>query len=127
MYRNKAWTLVGLIVVLSMFLSACGPTAEPATPAIVEVTRVVEVGGETKTETVIVTATPEPMMPASADNVVKITIGMSYSQELWELLQPALKDIQERHPEWEVVFEMTPGQSGNLEKIMDDLIDDVGR
>jgi peptide/nickel transport system substrate-binding protein len=60
MYRSKVWTLVGLIVALSMLLSACGPTEEPLTPAIVEVTRVVEVGGETKTETVIVTATPEP-------------------------------------------------------------------
>jgi ABC-type transport system substrate-binding protein len=59
MYRSKVWTLVGLIVALSMFLSACGP-AEAPTPAIVEVTRVVEVGGEMKTETVIVTATPEP-------------------------------------------------------------------
>jgi len=59
MYRTKVWTLVGLVVAGSMLLSACGPSTAP-TPAIVEVTRVVEVGGETKTETIVVTATPEP-------------------------------------------------------------------
>ena len=60
MYRTKLWSLIGLVVVASMLLSACAaPTPETIE---IQVTREVEVAGETKieTETIIVTATPEP-------------------------------------------------------------------
>jgi oligopeptide transport system substrate-binding protein len=60
MVRTKLWSLVGLVVVSSMLLSACAQPAPTAEIIEVEVTREVVVEGETKieTETVIVTATP---------------------------------------------------------------------
>jgi peptide/nickel transport system substrate-binding protein len=68
MFSNKKWyVLMAVLVIGSSMLASCAqPTAPPpAEPEVVEVevTREVEVAGEVQTETVIVTATPEPVMP----------------------------------------------------------------
>ena len=61
--RNKLFGLVSLLIVLSMVLAACGPTATPETVEV-EVIKTVEIIKEG--ETIIVTATPEPEVVAPA-------------------------------------------------------------
>lgn len=76
MRSKKVYALLGVLLVLSMVLAAC--PAQTAQPQVVEVevTRVVE--GEV--QTVVVTATPEPVMPVSfnaprPDTYTDITFG----------------------------------------------------
>ena len=78
MYRTRLWSLVGLVVVVSMLLAACSPQAAPTAEIIeVEVTREVEVAGETKveTETIIVTATPEHVGESDVPKVLRVNLG----------------------------------------------------
>ena len=81
MFSKKLAILVVLTMIATMVLAACGPTAEPETiikEVPVEVTKIVEIAGETviEKETVIeeviveVTAVPEePDMPEPVSNV----------------------------------------------------------
>jgi oligopeptide transport system substrate-binding protein len=70
----KIWTLVGVIVVVSMVLAACAPPPEPQT--IVQTVIVKEPGTETvKVETVIVTTTPVPPEKPKRPNVVRYAFG----------------------------------------------------
>ncbi|MFZ1754495.1 MAG: ABC transporter substrate-binding protein [Caldilineaceae bacterium] len=76
MRSKKLYAILGVLLVLSMVLAACpAQTAEPQVIEV-EVTRVVE--GEV--QTVVVTATPEPVMPVSfnaprPDTYTDITFG----------------------------------------------------
>jgi polar amino acid transport system substrate-binding protein len=56
---RKLCTLLGASLILVLLLSACGGETEPTEPEIVEVTRVVEVEGETVTEVIEVTRVVE--------------------------------------------------------------------
>ncbi len=75
--RNKVFAVLALLLVASMILGACAS----ATPQVVkeeviktvEVVKTVEVAGETKVETVIVTATPEPK--AAEMETLRINLG----------------------------------------------------
>ncbi len=62
--RSKLYLALGMLVVISMIFAACGPTATPEPITIIE-TVVVEAEGGTVIETreVVVTATPEPVVP----------------------------------------------------------------
>jgi len=75
--KTKWTTLIALVVMLSMILSACGPTPEPQViveTVVVEQTRVVKEAGEDRTvvETVVVevekevTAVPPTEVPPTA-------------------------------------------------------------
>ena len=64
-HKRVAMTL-GLIVIASMMLSACAPTAPlatsiPATAQVIIQTQIVEVAGTPEVQEVVVTATPEPV------------------------------------------------------------------
>lgn len=61
MKHNKFWLSVAGLTIAAMLLGACAPQPTP-TPQMVEVTRIVEVAGETRIEkeVVVVTATPQP-------------------------------------------------------------------
>ncbi len=68
MSRMKLWSLIGLVVIVSMILTACQPT---------EVTKVVTVvvkepGKET---TIVVTVTPPPPEKPKRPNVVRVNFG----------------------------------------------------
>lgn len=124
-----------LLVIVTLFLSvifvvACSastPQAEVAPEQIevevpVEVTRIVEVAGETvvetvvETETIIVTATPEPeaaVEPASAENPVELHVGVSLGAEELQAWLPLFNALDEAHPEWFLVMEQTPSASVN--------------
>ncbi len=75
MLGKKWYVVVAVLVVVSTLLAACG-TPEPEVVEV-EVTRVVEHEGETvvETETVIVTATPEPEGPDMRPNVLRWSFG----------------------------------------------------
>jgi peptide/nickel transport system substrate-binding protein len=65
MYRNKLLVLISVLVVASMFLSACAPTPVVSTVEVVKtvvVTQEVMVAGTPQVQEVVVTATPEPTM-----------------------------------------------------------------
>jgi peptide/nickel transport system substrate-binding protein len=83
-----------MLAAISMVVTSCGPPPTPEqieVPIEVEVTRVVEVAGETvietETETVIVTATPEAMDPEEAERrrtvIFDIDGGRVQDPELW--------------------------------------------
>ncbi|MDY6877693.1 MAG: peptide ABC transporter substrate-binding protein [Chloroflexota bacterium] len=74
MLSKKWYVLVTALVVGSTLLAAC---AAPAEPVEVEVTRVVEVEGETvvETETLIVTATPAPPEKEMRPNHLYMSFG----------------------------------------------------
>jgi hypothetical protein len=68
MKRNIFWLLVMGLTATSLIVTGCGGPAPTPEQVEVEVTRIVEVAGETQveTETIIVTATPEPVDPEEA-------------------------------------------------------------
>lgn len=117
MSRKTLFAPLGILVILAMVLSACGP-AETPTPEIVEVpvevTRMVE--GETITETIIVTATPEAVEPASAENPVELRIGVSMTAPELESWLPLIEALDQAHPEWILITEQTP-QTSRWEKL----------
>ena len=63
--KSKLYVALGMLMVISMIFTACGPTATAEPITIIE-TVVVEKEGETVIETreVVVTATPEPVVAA---------------------------------------------------------------
>ena len=61
---KRIWKLVGIMMVISMALAACGAPA--ATPQTIEVTKIV--AGTPVTEMVVVTATPEATANPYDDN-----------------------------------------------------------
>jgi oligopeptide transport system substrate-binding protein len=76
--RNKLFLVVSVLIVASMALAACAPTAAPTAPPpekvieTVVVTQVVE--GET--QTLVITATPAPEEPApAAQPVLRVNLG----------------------------------------------------
>lgn len=111
--KGKLYTIVGALITLSLVLAACGPSETP-TPVTVEVTRMVE--GETITETIIVTPTPEPLAPASAENPIELRIGVSMTAPELESWLPLIEALDQAHPEWIIITEQTP-QSSRIEKI----------
>ncbi len=75
MSRMKMWSIVGLLVVASMVITACQPqvqTVEKVVQQTVVVTSAPVVKTETKTETKIVTATPAPVAKAK---VLRVNLG----------------------------------------------------
>jgi multiple sugar transport system substrate-binding protein len=117
MIKKTLLAPLGILVILAMVLGACGPSETP-TPEIVEVpveiTKIVE--GEPITETIIVTATPEPVEPASAENPVELRIGVSMTAPELESWLPLIEALDQAHPEWILITEQTP-QSSRMEKI----------
>ena len=95
--KNTGWALLGLLVVVSLVVSACGATPEPQETIVEkEVTSIVE-------KEVVVTATPEP---ASAERVL----------EIWTHEFPPLQDALTN--KWIPEFEATnPGVKVNLTAI----------
>jgi oligopeptide transport system substrate-binding protein len=67
-------TAFGLLVVLSLVLSACAPAATPTAQVIVQ-TQIVEVQGTPQVQEVVVTATPAPVVPAEKEKVLRINLG----------------------------------------------------
>ena len=76
MSRKFFWA-ISLLIIASMVLAACAPAATPAAPEViketVKETVVVEVPSEP--ETVVITATPEPVVPEVKPAVLRINIG----------------------------------------------------
>jgi oligopeptide transport system substrate-binding protein len=72
MSRKLLWAL-SLLVVASMMLASCAPAATPAPAQVVKETVVVE--KEVQGETVVITATPEPVVEAPVTPVLRINIG----------------------------------------------------
>jgi ABC-type branched-subunit amino acid transport system substrate-binding protein len=97
MSSRKASTIaLGLLVILSMVLSACAPAATPTPEVIVQ----------KETQVVVVTATPEPPTPepgpAALPDVIKIGVnetmtgwGAPYGDMTWKGIQLA----HEKKPE----------------------------
>jgi oligopeptide transport system substrate-binding protein len=75
MFSKKWYVLVAALVIGSMLLAACA--APPAEQVEVEVTKIVEVAGETvvETETIIVTATPPPPEKEMRPNHLYMSFG----------------------------------------------------
>lgn len=114
MSRKTIYHIIGVLVVMTMLVSAC-TTEEPTPETIeVEVTRVVE--GETITETIVVTPTPAPVEPASEDNPIELRIGVSMTAPELESWLPLIEALDQAHPEWILVTEQIP-QSSRVEKI----------
>ena len=67
-------TAFGLLVALSLVLSACAPAATPPPQVIVQ-TQIVEVQGTPQVQEVVVTATPAPEQPAVKEKVLRINLG----------------------------------------------------
>jgi len=113
--KGKFYTILGALIALSLVLTACGTTETP-TPEVVqvEVTRMVE--GETITETIVVTPTPEPVAPASAENPIELRVGVSMTAPELESWLPLIEALDQAHKEWILITEQTP-QSSRLEKI----------
>ena len=127
MFSNKKWSiLLGLVLIASMMLSACGPTAEPVvvTAPPVVVTKIVEVAGtpQTVVETVEVqvpvtvaapTDTPLPPTPVAqpADTVV-----LALQQEP-DTLHPGVGSMMARTIALAPIFVGCMGQNDKAEWI----------
>ncbi len=89
--RNKLFVVLSLVIMASMILAACGPTATPET--VVE-TVVVEKPGETVVETVVVEVpvepTAEPAAPAPEWNSKDPTTFVAATFGEPELIDPTL-------------------------------------
>lgn len=59
MYSRKTLTLLGIFLILVLAIGGCQGQAETAEPEVIEVTRIIEVEGETMTEVVEVTRVVE--------------------------------------------------------------------
>ncbi len=114
MSSKTLYHVIGVLVVMTMLISACA--TETPTPEMVEVevTRIVE--GEPVTETIIVTATPEPVVPASEENPIELRIGVSMTAPELESWLPLIEALDQAHPEWILITEQTP-QSSRQEKL----------
>lgn len=88
---NKMETRIRLAAVAALLLAACAPAATPtaapaptAEPQVIEVTRIVEGTPEVQ----VVTATPEPTLPAEKFRVAIVmpssTTDMAFSQSMYE-------------------------------------------
>jgi len=82
------WKFVGLVAVISMVLTACG--GQPATPQIVEVTKIV--AGTPVTEQIVVTVTPAPTQ-SPYDDKAPITVWIDADR------QPAFDAYVKAHPD----------------------------
>jgi peptide/nickel transport system substrate-binding protein len=107
MKRNIFW-LLAMLAAVSMVVTSCGPAPTPEqieVPVEIEVTRVVEIAGETvietETETVIVTATPEPEDPEEAERrktvIFDIDGGRVVDPEMWNVLNINVRLDQGAH------------------------------
>ena len=114
MTRKTLYHVIGVLVMMTMLVGACTTSTPTAEMVQVEVTRVVE--GETITETIIVTATPEPIEAASADNPIELRIGVSMTAPELESWLPLIEALDVAHPEWILITEQTP-QASRIEKL----------
>ena len=121
---NKILIRIGCFALVATFLlAACTTEATPEQVEVevpVEVTRLVQVEGETvtivETETIVVTATsaPEPtLVPASADNPIELHVGVAMNAEELAVWLPLFEQLDADHPEWFLVLEQTPFASVN--------------
>ena len=85
---KQIWKYVGLFMVISMALAACGTPA--ATPQVVEVTKIV--AGTPVTEQIVVTVTPEPTKNPYDENA-PITVWIDADR------QPAFDAYVKAHPD----------------------------
>jgi peptide/nickel transport system substrate-binding protein len=103
MKRNIFWLLVMGLTVISLVVTGCGGPAPTPEQVEVEVTRIVEVAGETQveTETIIVTATPEPVDPEEAERrktvIFDIDGGRVLTPELWNHYLVGMRNDQGAH------------------------------
>ncbi len=81
MKTNRLWMVVGLVLVVSMALSACAPATQETKTVVqtVVVKETVEIEGKTEVKTevkeVVVTATPEPEQATEALKVLRVNPG----------------------------------------------------
>jgi oligopeptide transport system substrate-binding protein len=75
--RNKLFLVVSLLIVASMVLAACAPAPAPSEPQTVEVVKTVVVTEvvEGETQTLVITATPEPEMEEAKPAVLRVDLG----------------------------------------------------
>jgi multiple sugar transport system substrate-binding protein len=111
-----SFRVLGLLIISVMLLTACNPTvatSEPVevSPQTVEVTRVV--AGTPEVVTIVVTSTPAPVEPASAEKPIELRIGVSMTPTELATWMPLLDAIDQAHPEWILVMEQTPQSSTN--------------
>ncbi len=71
MPNKKAWSLVSLLVVAGLVLSACGTP----TPETIVQTVVVKEPGTTTEKVVVVTTTPQPQVPVEKPKVLRVNVG----------------------------------------------------
>jgi oligopeptide transport system substrate-binding protein len=113
--RNKLFLVVSMLIVASMVLAACAPTAAPTAPApekvieTVVVTQVVE--GET--QTLVITATPAPEEPApAAQPVLRVNLG-TYP----DIIDPQKSSFVNEIGHLQMIYEGLTKLDANLETV----------
>ncbi len=71
LYHKKLWTLIGLVMIASLVLSACGTP----TPETIVQTVVVKEPGTNTEKIIVVTTTPEPTKPVEKPQVLRVNLG----------------------------------------------------
>lgn len=113
---KKLLTPFVVLIVLSLVLTACGPSEPEVVVETVEV-EVVETVEVVKTvEVEPAKPTEEEIVPASEENPIELRIGISMTPQELQTFLPLLDAIDQAHPEWILVLEQTP-QSSQVEKL----------
>ncbi len=101
---KKLYGLVGLFVVISITLSACGPTTTPTPQVVIQTVEVPKTVVETVQVPVetIITATPPPAEP------VTIRFATLSGPEFTDGYQPIVDQWNAAHPEIQVQYETYP-------------------
>ncbi len=112
---KKIFTPLVVMIVLSLFLTACGTSDPEVVVETVEV-EVVETVEVEVIKTVEVEPMKEELPPPSEENPIELRIGISMTPQELQSFMPLLEAIDQAHPEWILVLEQTP-QSSQVEKL----------